>query len=348
MHLLALRISAFLSLKPDPVLKHWASAKILRSRPTTNGSGKDAELSGDDEVCRLIVQKFKQLGGADVSYADIARRAWEVGRSGLATKLLDHESRASDQVPLLLTMKEDKLALEKAVDSGDTDLIYHVLLHLYKRLTLGDFFRLIESGGPKLTTASRLLEVYAREQNRDMLRDFYYSDDRRVESAVLSLDEASRIHDPDARLAAVRAAHKFFSDDKDRAFEAKMMDESTRLLTLQQQLERESDGKVAFFGASVGETIRLCILNRLSKRADKVKSDFKVPDKRRAICLHIYLELGDFEALDAFSKSKRSPIGYEAFVRHLVDAGHQREAMSYVARQAGLTCKERGDKKALE
>jgi hypothetical protein len=41
--------------------------------------------------------------------------------------------------------------------------------------------------------ASKLLQVYAREQNREMLRDFYYSDDRRVESAVLSLDEASRI-----------------------------------------------------------------------------------------------------------------------------------------------------------
>ncbi|KAG6849371.1 hypothetical protein H0H93_009065 [Arthromyces matolae] len=279
LHLLALRISSFLSLKPDPVLKHWATAKILRSRPTTTGTGKDAELSADDEVCRLIVTKFEQLGGADVSYADIAKRAWEAGRSGLATKLLDHETRASDQVPLLLTMKEDRLALEKAVDSGDTDLVYHVLLHLHKRLNLGDFFRLIESGGPKLTAASRLLEVYAREQNREMLRDFYYSDDRRVESAILSLDEAARIQDQNSRIAAVKSAQKFFSDDKDRPFEAKMMEESMRLLTLQQQLEAETVQKVDFFGASVNETMRLCILNGLSKRADKIKSDFKVPDK---------------------------------------------------------------------
>ncbi|KAF8068755.1 vacuolar assembling/sorting protein VPS16 [Lyophyllum atratum] len=366
MHLLALRISAFLSLKPDPVLKHWASAKISRSKPSTAGSGKDAELTGDEEVCKMIVQKFEELGGADVSYADIAKRAWEVGRSGLATKLLDHESRASDQVPLLLTMKEDRLALEKAVDSGDTDLVYHVLLHLHKRLTLGDFFRLIESGGPKLAAASRLLEVYAREQNRNMLRDFYYSDDRRVESAVLSLDEASRLIDPSARLAAIKAAQKFFSDDKDRAFEAKMMDESTRLLILQQQLEKESDGKVEFFGASINETIRLCIVNGMSKRADKIKSDFKVPDKRFwYLKLHALTTLGDFEALEAFSKSKRSPIGYEAFVRHLVDTGHSKEAVTYVAkcdgprkaemyvlcgewRMAGTTCKERGDKKGLE
>lgn len=59
-----------------------------------------------------------------------------------------------------------------------------------------------------------------------------------------------------------------------------MMDESARLLMLQQQLEKESDGKVEFFGASVNETIRRCILNGMSKRADKVKTDFKVPDRR--------------------------------------------------------------------
>jgi hypothetical protein len=87
MHLLALRISTFLSLKPDMVLRHWASAKIQRSKPSATGTGKDVELSGDDEVCKLIVDKFQQLGGAEVSYADIAKRAWEVGRSGLATKV---------------------------------------------------------------------------------------------------------------------------------------------------------------------------------------------------------------------------------------------------------------------
>lgn len=85
------------------------------------------------------MDKFEGIGQGGVSYADIAKRAWEVGRGRLATKvcflvflacsmlrmawkLLDHENRASDQVPLLLSMKEDRLALIKAVDSGDTDL----------------------------------------------------------------------------------------------------------------------------------------------------------------------------------------------------------------------------------
>ncbi|KAF9051351.1 vacuolar protein sorting 16 isoform 1 [Panaeolus papilionaceus] len=366
LHLLALRISNYLSLKPDPVLKHWACAKILRTRPTTTGTGKDAELTADDEICRMIVEKFEELGGSDVSYAEIAKKAWEVGRAGLATKLLDHESKGSDQVPLLLEMKEDKLALVKAVDSGDSDLVYHVLLHLYKRLPLGTFFRLLEDGGQALAPASKLLEVYAREQNREMLRDFYYSDDRRVESAVLSLEEASRMTDQPSKISSVKTAQKFFSEDKDRTFEAKMMDESVRLLTYQQQLESEADHKVKFFGLSINETIKTCILNGLSKRADKIKSDFKVSDKRFwYLKLYALTESRDFESLDTFSKSKRSPIGYEPFVRHLVEKGFPKEAVAYVAkcdspkradlyvecgewRLAGKECKERNDKAKLE
>lgn len=92
MHLLALRISGFLRLKPDAVLKHWACAKIMRAKSAAvavpTGTSRDAaEPSTDDEVCRMIVAKFEELGGTEVSYADIARKAWEVGRPGLATKV---------------------------------------------------------------------------------------------------------------------------------------------------------------------------------------------------------------------------------------------------------------------
>ena len=68
-----------------------------------------------------------------------------------------------------------------------------------------------------------------------------------------------------------------------------MMDESVRLMTLQQTLEKEADGKVAFFGQSVNETIRTCLINGMAKRADKIKSDFKVPDKRYDYCVFGFL-----------------------------------------------------------
>lgn len=69
---------------------------------------------------RVIVDKLQDQ--ADVSCADIAQSAWSSGRPTLATKLLDYEPRASKQVPLLLSMKEDDLALVKAIESGNPDL----------------------------------------------------------------------------------------------------------------------------------------------------------------------------------------------------------------------------------
>lgn len=73
----------------------------------------------------------------------------------------------------------------------------------------------------------------------------------------------------------------------------------------------------------------------------------------------------DFEGLEAFARSRRSPIGYEAFVRHLIDKGYLKEAVSYIIRcdahkrvdlyvecgewrMAGKECKERGDKVKME
>ncbi|KAI0732710.1 vacuolar protein sorting-associated protein 16 [Fomitopsis betulina] len=362
LHLLALRVSSYLALKPDAVLKHWACAKIVRAKP----AAADAGLDTDDAVCRSIVAKFESLGRGEVSYAEIAKRAWEVGRAALATKLLDYEPRASDQVPLLLSMKEDKLALTKAVESGDTDLVYYVLLYLQRRLPLGSFFRLLEEGGSQLAPASRLLQVYAREQNRDMLRDFYYSDDRRVESAVLCLEEAAGMQDPTSKINSVKAAQKFFSEDKERGFEAKMANEYARLLATQQQLEKEADGKISVFGQSINETIRTCLVNGMAKRADKLKTEFSVPDKRFwYVKLHALTTTRDFDGLDAFARSKRSPIGYEPFVRHLVEKDHKKEAATYVPRcdaykrvdlyvlcddwrAAAKECRDRGDKAKLE
>lgn len=69
---------------------------------------------------------------------------------------------------------------------------------------------------------------------------------------------------------------------------SQMMDESVRLLSFQQQLEKETDDKIPFFGASVTETIRICLHNGISRRADKIKSDFKVSDKR---CVRPYIAI---------------------------------------------------------
>lgn len=70
-------------------------------------------------------------------------------------------------------------------------VVYNVLLHLRATLSPGDFFHILDdSASPNLTPAVRLLQVYAREGDRQLLRDFYYQDDRRTENACLEMQEA--------------------------------------------------------------------------------------------------------------------------------------------------------------
>lgn len=125
--------------------------------------------------------------------------------------MLDYEPRAADQVPLLMSMQEDELALIKAIESGDTDLgnycilkkmnkfysclrnlfinfytVYLVMLHLKRKLPLPEFFRIINNK----PMACNLFEVYCKQQDLKLLADFYYQDDRCVESANITILES--------------------------------------------------------------------------------------------------------------------------------------------------------------
>lgn len=64
-----------------------------------------------------------------------------------------------------------------------------VLLSLHSTHSLGNFFRLIDNK----PDAAALLQVYAKENDVELLRDFYYQDDRRVESGILALKESLAI-----------------------------------------------------------------------------------------------------------------------------------------------------------
>ncbi|ETS65113.1 hypothetical protein PaG_00571 [Moesziomyces aphidis] len=401
-HFLSLKIARFLHIRPDPILKHWARAKIARTKPALGGSSSAAAAAAEERLCADIVRKFSiatslvervgELGGpeddglvsagpadaapaskdagsvdanraASVSFAEVAWTAWKAGRRDLATRLLDHEARAIDQVPLLMNMREDKLALVKAIESGDTDLIYHVLLRLKNQLSRGDFFRVVQapvsdalvaSGAQPsaqsrgranaelastrqyLALASNLLEVYAKEVDRDLLRDFYYQDDRRTDSAILALEKANAMRDvsetemPD-KIFNLKTAMKFFSEDKERVLEAKLVDEQIRLLAFQQALEKEDGHRSQFTGLSLNETIRQLLFRNMSKKADKLRSDFKVPDKRYwNIKLDTLAQSKDWDGLWSFANSKRSPIGYTPFVVKLVELNHVQESMRFV------------------
>ena len=60
------------------------------------------------------------------------------------------------------------------------------MLHLKRKLPPPEFIRII-SNKPM---ACNLLEVYCKQQDLKLLKDFYYQDDRRVESANITILES--------------------------------------------------------------------------------------------------------------------------------------------------------------
>lgn len=84
-------MSEHLNLRPDAILKHWARAKIARSRPPPGNISAQVSAQADDDICRAIVAKFESQPA--VSYAEIARTAWNQGRTRLATKVGGQHAR---------------------------------------------------------------------------------------------------------------------------------------------------------------------------------------------------------------------------------------------------------------
>ena len=292
-YLLALRISDQLKLPTDRIYVHWACQKV--------------RLSADDEstICRTIVKKLD--GKRGISFEEIAKAAYDEGRSRLATELLNHEPRAGKQVPLLLSMEEDEIALEKAIESGDTDLVFFVLLQLKQKLPLSSFFRVINNR----PVAAALVESSARAQDQDFLKDLFYQDDRRIDGANLLIDESLQQKGTDLMFEKLKSAQKLLQDSKDTGSEVKALDEALRLMKLQRVLERDLPD--TFASLSVNQTILKLTRLGYGSRAKKVQSDFKIPEKTYWwLRLRGLVAKRDWAELEDIGKGHRkSPIGWE-------------------------------------
>ena len=299
-YLLAIRVSEYLHLPTDKVYIHWASQKVRTSS------------EDEDSICRLIVTKLNNRHG--ISFESVARAAYDEGRSHLATELLNYEPRAGKQVPLLLSMEEDKIALDKAIESGDTDLVFFVLLHLKKKLPLASFFRVINNR----PVATALVESSAKAQDKELLKDLYYQDDRRLDGSNLLLAEALQQTALQAKIDKLKLSARLLSDSKEApaVFHSKALKEAQQLLKLQDAYDKDLDG--GFIGLSVNETMYKLIRSGYGSRAAKVQGEFKVPEKTYWwVRLRALVAKRDFGELEEISKVRKSPIGWEVCHLHV-------------------------------
>ncbi|XP_078227343.1 vacuolar protein sorting-associated protein 16 homolog isoform X6 [Callithrix jacchus] len=314
---LAIQICEYLRLPEvqgvSRILAHWACYKVQQ---------KDVS---DEDVARAINQKLGDTPG--VSYSDIAARAYGCGRTELAIKLLEYEPRSGEQVPLLLKMKRSKLALSKAIESGDTDLVFTVLLHLKNELNRGDFFMTLRNQPMALS----LYRQFCKHQELETLKDLYNQDDNHQELGSFHIRASYAAEERiEGRVAALQTAADAFYKAKNE-FAAKATEDQMRLLRLQRRLEDELGGQ--FLDLSLHDTVTTLILGGHNKRAEQLARDFRIPDKRLWwLKLTALADLEDWEELEKFSKSKKSPIGYLPFVEICIKQHNKYEAKKYASR----------------
>ncbi|KAL1863382.1 Vacuolar protein sorting-associated protein 16 [Paecilomyces lecythidis] len=325
-YLLAIRISEYLLIPADRIYVHWASQKVKVS------------TADDDAVCKLVVQRLE--GKSGISFELIAQSAYDEGRSHLATQLLNHEPRAGKQVPLLLTMEEDEIALDKALESGDTDLVYFVLLHLKKKLPLASFFRTINNR----PTASALVETSAREEDTELLKDLFYQDDRPIDGSNILLSESLQQISVQDKTDKLRLASRILSDSKDAAvvFQQKALSEEIQLLKVQENLNKDVPDGTEFVGLSVNETVYRLIRSGYGKRAQKIQGEFKMPEKTYWwIRLRALVAKRDWGEIEEIAKIKKSPIGWEPFYNEILGAGNTKLASVFVPKCTNLPVADR-------
>ncbi|KKY21138.1 putative vacuolar protein sorting vps16 [Phaeomoniella chlamydospora] len=325
-YLMAIKISDFLSLPADKIYVHWASQKVKVS-------------SEDDEiVCNLIVQRLN--GKTGISFESIARAAYDEGRGHLATQLLNYEPRAGKQVPLLLDMEEDEVALDKAIESGDTDLVFFVLLHMKKKLPLSSFFRTINNR----PMAAALVESSARSQDSELLKDMYYQDDRPVDGSSLLFTEAMNQTELQAKTDKLRLASKLLTDAKDPSavLHTRSYGEVTQLLKMQEVFDKDVADNSSYIGLSVNETLYRLFKTGYPKRAAKVQSEFKMPDKTFWwVRLRALVAARNWGELEEVGKTRKSPIGWEPFFTEILGAGNTRLASSFIPKCTNTPVSER-------
>jgi hypothetical protein len=292
-YLLALKISEFLHLPVDKIYVNWARQKVRSSS------------TDEDSICAEIVNKLN--GKRGISFEEVARAAYDEGRDTLATELLGHEPRAGRQVPLLLSSGKEDVALDKAIESGDTDLVYYVLLHLKKKMPLSNFFRTINSR----PVATALIESWALDQDLSLLKDLYYQNDRRVDGSNLLFSEALSANDINGAADKLKMAAKLLRDSKDHATQVAALEDTQKLLKFQEAFERDLTDE-HFVGLSVNETLSKLIKLGHIKRSQKVQTEFKVSDKTFSwICLQALVSRRDWKELEELAKGKKSAIGWE-------------------------------------
>lgn len=292
------------------VLAHWACYKV----------SKDGE--DDNQVARNISQR---LGShSQISYCDIAAKAAESGRKELAVKLLEHETRISKQVPLLVKLGKESTALMKALNSGNRDLAFTVILHVRRTLDSARFSFLIR----KFPLAKVLYVGFCADNDPEALEEWFIQEDDFTSLAQFSFKRAYESGTMDQRLSHLHNAVENWGKCKMEGY-ANLAEENQKLLKQQSILEDKV--QQSFVGKTLNQTIFDLLVCNETKHADKLRNEFKMSDKRYMFFrVKALAKTQKWAEIKKLAKQKRQPLSTVSIVRLVREFGGDSQTKEFL------------------
>lgn len=336
-HFLALKVCQLLKLSHSGVLTHWSCEKIRRLAATS--------MSDDDiyaAIQKQLLPSYKD--DDDLSYLPSAEAAHSMNRRRLATLLLERERKASLQIPLLLRMNEEELALQKAVQSRDLELVYFTLISLDKRLNHSGsmpahvhlFHRIVHSHPEALDMLKRYYKhqhgpLLLSSGNRNKLQQLLLFNRSHLDAGLVltmhALEQAAAA--AASKLQSLREASHLFGQGKDSGFHKAALDEHLDLLDLQRGYELRCQEQTRFADLSVLQTVERLLGLGLERPSEsrwvepeiaKIVKRFRVPEKALwHLRIHCCAAAKEWGLLARLAAEKKSPVGYKPFARACIE-----------------------------
>jgi hypothetical protein len=239
-------------------------------------------------------------------------------------------------------MKQQENAMVKAIDSGDTDLVYMVIIGMLVTDQQEELFKMIQDKPLARNLFVSYCKSSRKPQDKDNLKRFYGFVQQPKEAAVLNMKDAYEQTKFTDRTKFLDLARQFFAEEKQDQFYAKMADEHLSLLEYQRAKETklagsEQKGKKegVFVDASVSKMIETFLTMEKPKEAEEVMKKFKVPPRR---FMHIQVKtlasIGRWAELQNLAKSagKNPIVGWHSFIDACLTYKNPQEAAKYIRR----------------
>jgi len=228
-----------------------------------------------------VVDRIQKILGPHpvVPYADIANKSIEKNRIQLAIKLIEKESHALKQIPLLLSLKQYDLVLAQALSSCDSNLIYMSIFKLKESIPSEiPFLELLK----KHHLASEYYRNYLFATDMPKLIMISHRDNSDDELLYCLLDNRQE--------SALSVAKKIRRDAIPEQIEVSM-----RLNKFQQSLSSIGSPPKAqqpnWVGLSISQTIINLIAIGQSSKAKDAQKKFDISDKKYRVLEQIACDI---------------------------------------------------------